>query len=138
MKRAILLGLFATLVTGGACLAGEGPENGTFWNGIDAKWGAAGRAVKRSYLFGALDAFHFMVDRAEKPEGAPVFPKKDVGSFISGLDRLYGDPKNVKIPVVYALSIVNMQLSGVDSQEVETIIKEKRGYWDGPPAEETQ
>jgi len=130
MKRALLVLVLAILFAGSACVAGDGLEGGNYWNAIEAKWGAAGDAVKTAYLLGILEGFHFMIDRADEPEGAPLFRRQDVERISSALDRLYTNPKNVKIPVVYALSIVNMQMRGVDTGTIERAIGEKRDFWD--------
>lgn len=129
MKRTLLVFGFAAVLAGNVYAADWGRVAGEYWDNIDTKWGRSGEAIKTNYLLGILDGFHFMIDRAEMPEGAPVFPLKDINSVISALDRFYGNPDNVKIPAVYALAIVNMQLRGVDKPTIEQAIKEKRIFW---------
>ena len=129
MKRAVLIFGLVAVFAGTVHAAELHRENGTDWNTIAKKWGKAAQVIKTNYLFGVLDAFYFMIDRADVPEGAPVFPRNEVNSYISGLDRFYGNPKNVKIPVVYALSIISMELHGVDKKTIEQAIQEKRSFW---------
>lgn len=129
MKKIVLIFSSVLIFAGGVHAADWGRVDGKYWNNINTKWGQSGEAIKANYLIGILDGFHFMIDRAERPEGAPVFPRKDMNRVISALDRFYGNPDNVKIPAVYALAIVNMQLRGVDKQTIEQVIQEKRTFW---------
>jgi CTP-dependent riboflavin kinase len=98
---------------------------GKTWNNLGE--GSITSSEKRYYetlkeflIRGIYEGVFLSTDKTLKSSYAS---KGDWSSLASAVDEFYEDNKNEQVPLVYALSIVGMQVNGKDPDSIENTLK---------------
>ena len=96
-----------------SCETTHGLYNGRFWGTLERK-----ADLKLVFLLGVNDA---LTDGA--PEHYDVYLPKGVTNreTIQAVDVFYVTPENLRVPIMWALSVVSLRAKGGSTEEVEAL-----------------
>jgi hypothetical protein len=89
-----------------------GHLNGRFWSSVDGNW-------KLAFIMGFCEA-------AECPK------QSNYGEIVNGIDVIYHDPENMRLPIGAMMKVFTMKVTGRKATEVEAFMNAIRAYVDEP------
>ena len=100
-------------------------RTGEYWKEIGNVWGdnkVIEREIKLAYVVGLYEGHVFRMGTKEQEY---TLPDHKMGYVCcEALDQFYSDDRNVNIPVVFALTIIDMELRGEKKETIEKNIRE--------------
>jgi hypothetical protein len=78
----------------------------------------------------------FIIGFCEGAASADVCPpQSEFGEIVKGIDRLYQEPENLRLPFVDAARIFAMKVTGATATQIEAVMDRARKYADTPSPE---
>ena len=127
MKRTLLVFSILIIFAVGSYSQNEFRRTGNYWKEIENIWGdneVIKREVKLAYVIGLYEGYVFGVTNKEQEYNLPGHEMGYV--CCDSLDQFYNDDRNLNIPIVHALAIIDMELQGEKKVAIEKNLRELR------------
>src|SRR5207249_1622204 len=119
------LGLLAVIAAALLTAPAQAQVTGELWRKLGED--PESRTSKLSYVKGVIDGLAFGLGGDTY---ATVYPiHTDVGTLVDGVDEFYAEPANRAVPVVWALRILNLKLTGQSQEFIDRELRYRRCAW---------
>ncbi len=120
--RWLQVGALAVIASALLAAPAQAQADGELWR--DMGDDVMGRTAKISYLNGATDGVGLGGDTAVG-RSMPEFSL----SLVEGVDEFYAEPANRRLPIVWALQILNLKLKGKSEEDINRETRYRRCSW---------